>query len=786
MNRSELVEIFQRTMHACKTEPALICTIGASVKAQRVIFAEEEVPVPEPKRSEPCALILSKDRTLAAAKKYANGKRKVAVLNFASFVTPGGGVTWGARAQEESLCRVSTLYPCLTDDSAASFYSEHKRKIDECLVDRMNNDDCIFTPGVCVLREDTFDGPFLQDRERYAVDVITCAAPDLREPQQLFTVPDEAEFRAQMAKRIRRVLAIAAANGADVLILGAFGCGAFMNPPKVVAKAFEDALAPFRKHFETIEFAVYAPVEDSDNYRAFAEIGGIRKWEELPTPADTASLAERLSALEDKLCAYRHAMGVLMQDGETVAPEGSAEGRGHTMGVLSGMEYALIADPATLQLANDILAVAPQNETVLRRKAELLKKEAEQISRIPENEYTAYVTLTNNASAVWKKAKTTNDYALFASYLEQIVAFNRKFAGYYAPDKAPYDALLNEYEEGMDTATLDAFFAELRATLVPLIRKVARCPQPDDAFLRKSYPIEKQRAFSDAVMELMGIDRNFCTIGETEHPFTNNFTNRDVRITTHYYEHAPESSMFSVIHEGGHAIYELDIDDAYNHTLLSGGVSMAVHESQSRFYENIIGRSRAFTQVLFEKFAGIFPEQTAGVTAEDFYRAVNRVEPSLIRVEADEVTYALHVMVRYEIEKQLIAGTLQVKDVPARWNALYKEYLGVDVPDDAHGCLQDTHWSGGSIGYFPSYALGSAYGAQMLAVMERDLGDVYEKVGKGDLSDVRAWLTEHIHKYGCLKKPGELFEQACGKFDPKYYTEYLKRKVADVYGIETE
>ena len=279
------------------------------------------------------------------------------------------------------------------------------------------------------------------------------------------------------------------------------------------------------------------------------------------------------------------------------------------------------------------------------------------------------------------------------------------------------------------------------------------------------------------------MDRSHCGIAETEHPYTTNFNNKDVRITTHYHEDDLASSMYSVIHEAGHALYELGADDRYNYTALSGGVSMGIHESQSRFYENIIGRSRAFIKCIFPKVKELFPEQLADVDEEMFYRAVNKAEPSLIRTEADELSYCNHIMVRYEIEKQLIAGTLSVSQVPEEWNRLYKEFLGIDVPNDRLGCLQDSHWSGGSIGYFPSYALGSAYGAQMLSVMEKDLGNIYSEVEKGDLSRVTKWLKDHIHAYASFKKPRELFKAVCGEFNAQYYIDYLNDKFSELYNL---
>ena len=492
---------------------------------------------------------------------------------------------------------------------------------------------------------------------------------------------------------------------------------------------------------------------------------------------------EALKKHQDIMAAYNHALGVLFHDGSTVAPKESWAGRGQTMGVMSQIIYDLETKPENAELLSYLEAHAEELSALERRQVEVMRKGYDQMHKVPAEEYVEYSVLVNEAENVWEKAKNENDFASFAPYLEKIVNFNRKFAGYYHPEMAPYDALLNEYEEGLNTATLDAFFGQLRSAIVPLLEKVMTAPQIDDSFLFGNFPVETQRKLSDYLMEVLGLDRNRCGIAESEHPYTTNFNNKDVRITTHYHEDNLVSSMYSVIHEGGHGLYEMGADDCYNFTNLSGGVSMGIHESRSRFYENLIGRSRAFIQAVFPKIQELFPEQLKNVDAEMFYKAVNKAQPSLIRTEADELTYALHVMVRYEIEKQLIGGTLAIQDVPAEWDRLYKEYLGVDVPSDAEGCLQDSHWAGGMIGYFPSYALGSAYGPQMLKKMQEDLGDVYADVAKGDLTKVTAWLKDKIHRHASFIKPGELFRSVCGEFDAKYFTDYLTAKYAELYNL---
>ena len=498
---------------------------------------------------------------------------------------------------------------------------------------------------------------------------------------------------------------------------------------------------------------------------------------------DIQSALEKFKKLQQTQAAYDHVLGVLFLDATTVAPKDTWEGRGKTMEIMSQITYDLMASPENGELFDYLADNADALDAQTKRELEVLRKNYEQMKKIPADEYVAYSVLLNDAQNIWERAKNEDDFNAFAPYLEKIVEYNRKFAHYYDPDKAPYDALLNEYEEGLDMETLDEFFGKLRGVIARLLEKIGKVPQIDDSFLHTHYPVEKQRVFSDYLMEVLGMDRSHCGIAETEHPYTTNFNNKDVRITTHYYEDDLASSMYSVIHEGGHALYELGAEDCYNFTNLSGGVSMGIHESQSRFYENLMGRSRAFIYAVFPRIRELFPAQMQGVDAEMFYRAVNKAQPSLIRTEADELTYALHIMVRYEIEKQMIAGTLAIADGPAEWNRLYKEYLGIDVPSDAEGCLQDSHWSGGAIGYFPSYALGSAYGPQMLHAMKEELGDVYADVEKGDLSKVTAWLREKIHRHASFIKPGQLFRSVCGEFDARYFTDYLTKKYTELYNL---
>lgn len=482
--------------------------------------------------------------------------------------------------------------------------------------------------------------------------------------------------------------------------------------------------------------------------------------------------------------ALSHARGIMSYDSETAAPKNSVIGRAKTYEVMSEFMYKENVNDEYFDCIDTLAANMDKLDKITAREIEKEEEGLQKLRKIPMDEFVKYRSLLAKSQSAWVEAKEKDDYSIFEPYLEKIIAYNRRTAQLIAPDKDPYDYLLNEYEKGLSIEVLDVFFEKIRTALVPIIHKII---EKGDVirtdFTTRPCNIETQRAFSDYLMEVMKINRDDCSIGETEHPFTTHFNKHDVRITTHYHEDSMISNMYSVIHEGGHALYELNTGDELMGSSLASGTSMSIHESQSRFYENIIGRSEAFISLIFPKIKELFPEQFKDVSEREFYLAVNRSKPSLIRTEADELTYSLHIMVRYELEKRMMRGEIEVKDLPREWNRMYKEYLGVDVPNDRMGVLQDMHWSGGMIGYFPSYALGSAYGAQIVESIKKEM-DVDALVCEDKIDRITEWLTDKIYKYGMLLKPGEVLKNACGAdFDPAYYVDYLTKKYTKIYSL---
>jgi carboxypeptidase Taq len=380
------------------------------------------------------------------------------------------------------------------------------------------------------------------------------------------------------------------------------------------------------------------------------------------------------------------------------------------------------------------------------------------------------------AFPVWVEARRTSDFELFRPYLERNVELRRRYAGCFEVEE-PYDALLDDFEPGMKTAEVRAVFERLKDGLVPLIAE-ASGQQIDDSFIRRgTFPVPAQKELEQIVLAQFGFREGSWRIDPVEHPFATSFGTSDIRMTTRYPEHEL-SGIFAAMHEGGHALYEHNVDPALERTPLCRGVSLGLHESQSRMFENLVGRSLSFWRWCYPHVQRLFPDQLGGVALEDFHRAINKVQPSLIRIEADEATYSLHIILRFELEQDLIAGTVEIADLPAVWNERMDEYLGVEVDDDAHGVLQDVHWSRGTIGYFPTYALGNVISVQLWQRVLEAVPDLDEHLERGDLVPLTDWLREQLWRHGRKFTPQEMLERTVGGgLDPEPYLSYLNGKL---------
>ena len=500
-----------------------------------------------------------------------------------------------------------------------------------------------------------------------------------------------------------------------------------------------------------------------------------------------SELFEKLQPYLDRSYAYRTALAMLSWDNSTAAPKEAIELTSKAIGILSGEDYKTLINDDVKHLLQELSKEEEQVKLSDYEKAIVknMNKEYRNMELIPPEEFQEYQTILAKAYPVWEKAKADNDYSVYAPVLEEIIAYNKKFAKYKQKDgQKLYDVLLDEYEEGFTTEILDEFFEKLRTELGPLVEKISEKKDfINTDCLSKKYDIGKQKELSHFMAEYIGFDFSRGVLGESEHPFTTNLHNHDVRITTHYREDKFEDAIFSVVHESGHALYELNIDDAITTSPIGGGTSMGMHESQSRFFENNLARSREFWVPIFDKVKEFFPEELEDVTLDEFYRAINYAAPNLIRTQSDELFYAFHVMIRYEIEKMIFDGEVDVNDLPKIWNEKYEEYLGVTPQNDSEGILQDMHWAGGSFGYFPSYALGSAIAAQLYHYMEEEM-PIHKYLEEGNLEPIREFLKEHIHKYGGAKNTQELLKAAVGEeFNPDYYIEYLTDKYSKLYEL---
>ncbi len=483
-----------------------------------------------------------------------------------------------------------------------------------------------------------------------------------------------------------------------------------------------------------------------------------------------------------------HTAALLGWDQQTYMPPGGAEARAEQLATVSRIAHELfVADEVgkLIQEAEAEVKNAPydSDDAALVR---VTRHDYDLETKIPTALVEEIARTTTMAHEVWAKARAENDFPAFAPMLEKIFDLMRQKADALGYEDRPYDALLDQFETGTKTRDVERLFNELREELVPFVAAIfERMDKVDSSVLFKDYDVQKQKTFGEYVMEKIGYDLTRGRQDPSVHPFTTNFSINDVRITTRYDLNYLPTALFGTIHETGHAFYEQGSDQVLEGTPLAGGTSLGVHESQSRLWENIVGRGRGFWKYFYGDLQQAFPENLGKVSVEDFYKAINFVSRSLVRVEADEVTYNLHIMLRFELENDLLEGKLAVKDAPEAWNEKMRAYLGIVPPDDGKkNILQDVHWSSGLVGYFPTYSLGNFLSVQYWDKALQDVPSIPADIEKGDFSTLLGWLRTNIHCYGRKFTPAELTQRVTGEpIQVKSYLRYLKNKYSEIYGL---
>ncbi len=495
---------------------------------------------------------------------------------------------------------------------------------------------------------------------------------------------------------------------------------------------------------------------------------------------------QQLKKLLAEMADLRATSAVLGWDQQVYMPEGAAHDRGEQIATVE----AILHEKSTTDELGALLQALSSNSAGLEadsddaRLVKVAKRNYEKATKVPAEFVSEFARVSTMAQSIWEKARKNSDFGLFQPELEKLVELRRQYADFFKPWQHVYDPLLDDFEPGMKTAEVQDIFNTLRPMQVALIKTISEKPKIDKSFLFLEYPEKDQWDFGMEVINRFGYDLQHGRQDKSVHPFTTGFGLNDVRITTRFNPHFLPTAMFGSMHECGHALYELGIDKKYNRSPLADGASMAVHESQSRMWENLVGRSRAFWRFFYPRLQEIFPNQLGNVPLESFYKGINAVEPSLIRVEADEATYNLHIMLRLELEIALMEGSLQVKDAPAAWNEKFEQYLGIQPPDDAQGVLQDVHWAFGGFGYFPTYALGNLVSAQLWERMLQDIPDVEQQIEEAKFGGILNWMRTHVHQYGSKFEPQELVQKVTGsKITPEPFMCYLELKYKDIYDL---
>lgn len=499
-------------------------------------------------------------------------------------------------------------------------------------------------------------------------------------------------------------------------------------------------------------------------------------------------MSETLKKLQqylEKMEQFNHVNTLLYWDMRTNTPKEGYAGHSSALAHFSTEQFAMVTSDELLEMLEKLSA--PEEFERLDAKWRFvvtkMKEDMERDRRIPKEFYERFVKAQSESQNVWEEAKEKSDFSLFAPHLQKMIDMTTEITHYTDPDKEVYDAFLDQYEKGMDSATIDRLFGRLKEELIPLVQKVLAAKQPDDAKFRVSYDINAQKQVQELLLSYIGFDWERGTVGESTHPFTLNFSSKDVRVTNHFFEHDPLSAMYSAIHEGGHAIFEQNVNPDYDGTVAGSCCYMGIHESQSRFYENILGRNKNFWIPVYGKIQTLLPP-LADVTLDEFDREINHVRNSMIRTDADELTYCFHIILRYELEKAIFREGVRAEELPALWNEKMREYLQITPTNDAEGILQDMHWSDGSFGYFPTYLLGNIYDGMYLEKMNEELGSVNALLAEGKISAITKWLNEHIHRYGSTRTPKETIAAVCGKeVSAEPLIRYFKEKYTRVYGL---
>ena len=501
-------------------------------------------------------------------------------------------------------------------------------------------------------------------------------------------------------------------------------------------------------------------------------------------------MAEKLDALNAhlaKVIDLRHAAAVLGWDQEVNMPEDGVGPRSHQLATLSSMahEMATSDEIGHLLEAAEAEVEGMDYDSDEASAVRVSRRVFDQFTKIPTELVQRESMATSRGFVAWRKARAADDYSLFQDNLAELIDIQVEKAEHLGYDEHPYDALVDQFETGITTAQVTALFSDLKAGLVPLVREIAAKPEIESAFLDEGhFDQQKQWDFSLLLLRDIGYDFSKGRLDRAPHPFTTEFGNSDVRVTTRVFEDNPRSAIFGSVHEGGHALYELGSPDKFERTPLAGGATLGLHESQSRLWENQVARSLPFWRRHFPIMRAFFQDQLGGVSLNQFHRAINKVQPSLIRVEADEVTYNMHIFVRFELEQAMVTGDLKVADVPDAWNAKYEEYLGITPPSDADGCLQDIHWSHGTIGYFPTYCLGNLMSAQIFAQAKTELPGLEEGFTRGEFAPLLLWLRERVHKHGRKFTAPELMKR---EFDVELSAQpllaYLRQKYTGLYEL---